>query len=109
MQGPGSGRVATVDRSLMRGLVHMTVDTSRGCLALRPSMGLTPLRMRTEDSPDLRPASRLMHRRWGRGVGLPPFLLETAFWVLRGSALPGGIRGCGVGDGPDEAERLACD
>jgi len=44
----------------MRGLgTDLTMDTSRGCLALSSSVGLKPLWMRHEGSPDLRPAPRL--------------------------------------------------
>ena len=99
---------ATVDPSLMRGLdTDLTMDTSRGCLALSSSMGLKPLQDEVEGSPDRWPAPRLLHRRWGAGSSDLPCLLpreSVAASVAPGSALlgPGG-----VGDGPDEAERFA--
>ena len=129
--GLGAGVAATVDRSLIRGLdTDRTMGSSRGCLALSTSMGLKPLQDEDEGSPDLRPAPRLVHRRCVRWcLGSPVLRIFCQPWSWRGlwscgyracdihqihrpdaaSALAQRIGGGGVGDGPDEAERLAGD
>src|SRR5882724_9114601 len=127
----GAGVAATVDRSLIRGLdTDRTMGSSRGCLALSTSMGLKPLQDEAEGSPDLRPAPRLLHRRyvgWCLGSPLLRFFYQaSSLWGLWScgyracdihqihrpdatSALARRLRGGGAGDGPDEAERLAGD
>ena len=62
-KGLGAGGFATVDHSLMRGSSRMTTGSSQGCLALSASVGQKPLLDEAKDSPDLRPAPRLMRRR----------------------------------------------
>src|ERR1041385_5387890 len=62
-KGLGAGGLATVDQSLIRGSSRMTTRSSRGCLALRASVGQKPLQHEVKGSPDLRPAPRLVRRR----------------------------------------------
>ena len=137
--GLEAGVSATVDRSLIRGLdTDRTMGSSRGCLALSTSKGLKPLQDEDEGSPSLRPAPRLVHRRYaGVAYGdlLRPFHLgmlvcaQQSRRAGRGSrpgpeprpalrragratpwALLSALRRCGgMGDGPEEAERLAGD
>src|SRR5215470_2498189 len=72
--------VATVDRSLMRGLgTDLSMNSSRGCLALSSSVGLKAALDEGRGLPFLRLASRPMHRRCPRWWMKVSFLLAAIF------------------------------
>src|SRR3546814_11030494 len=90
---------ATVDRSLMRGFgSDLTIGASRGCLALRTSMGQQPLLHEGESSPDLQARSQTAAPELWRMRRCPPVAVA-----------PLSDRSGGVGEGRDEAEGIAGD
>jgi len=112
----------------------MTMDSPRGCLGLRSSLGKMPLLHEAESSPDRGPAPRVMHRRCGllidllfaldgrsmlsadrsrearRGShsGLGPRCVDRRFGKVATAKACSALAGASSpSDGPDEAEGLA--